>query len=114
MNGKELTLEEINEIISYLTFVPRKRFSDRGNEIQVCEAMYLNTAISMRTFFPFNVFSDPIDTFTVDLIVPADMKIEDGEVNTDLYTDEGYGYPEFKTIENAIIFIYGYKKKKEE
>ena len=109
-----MTKEEATEIASYLTFEPRNRYSSCGNEIQVCEAMYLNTAISMTTFFPFNVFRDPIDTFTVDLIVPADMKIEDGEVNTDLYTDEGYGYPEFKTIENAIIFIYGYKKKKEE
>jgi hypothetical protein len=106
-----MTKEEATEIASYLTFEPRNRFSDRGNEIQICEAIYLNTTISMRTFFPWNIFKDPTDTFTVDLIVPITEIVEKGRINVDLYTDEGFGYPEFTTIEDTIIYI---KHKKDE
>lgn len=109
MNSEELTPDKVQEIISYLTFVPRNRFSSRGDDIQICETTYLNVIISDRTVFPRNVFRDPFDIYIVDLIVPADSEIENGTVNIDMYTDEGFGYPEFKTLEDAIIFVYNFK-----
>ena len=111
MGERNMTKEEATEIASYLTFEPRNRFSSHGNEIQICETTYLNTIISNTTVFPWNVFKNPIDIFTVDLIVPAETKIEDGEVNVNMYTDEGFGYPEFKTIEDAILFINTFKNE---
>ena len=109
MNGQELLIEKIKEIVSYLTFVPKNRFSSRGDDIQICETTYLNVIISNRTIFPRNIFRDPFDIYIVDLIVPADYKIKNGTVNIDMYTDEGFGYPEFTTIEDAIVFIYNFK-----
>ena len=109
MNGQELPIEKIKEIVSYLTFVPKNRFSSRGDDIQICETTYLNVIISNRTVFPRNIFRDPFDIYIVDLIVPTDSKIKNGTVNIDMYTDEGYGYPEFKTIEDSIIFINAFK-----
>lgn len=106
-----MTKEEATEIVSYLTFEPRNRFFTHGNEIQICETTYLNTIISMTTFFPWNIFKDTTDTFTVDLIVPITEIVENGRINVDLYTDEGFGCPEFTTIEDAIIYI---KHKKDE
>ena len=106
-----MTKEEATEIASYLTFDPRNRFSNHGSEIQVCETIYLDTIIMMTTFFPRNIFKDPTDTFTVDLIVPNTEIVENGRINVNLYTDERFGYPEFTTIEDAIIYI---KHKKDE
>jgi hypothetical protein len=107
-----MTKEEATKIASHLTFEPRNRFSSHGNEIQICETTYLNTIISNTTFFPWNVFKGPIDIFTVDLIVSAETKIQGGEINVNMYTDSGYGYPQFTTIEDAIIFIKAFKIEK--
>jgi hypothetical protein len=106
-----MTKETASEIASYLTFEPRNRFESRGDDIQICETTYLNVIISNRTTFPRNIFRDPFETYTVDLIVPADTKVENGTINIDLYTDEGFGYPEFKSIEDAIIFINAFKNE---
>jgi hypothetical protein len=106
-----MTKETASEIASYLTFEPKNRFTSRGDDIQICETTYLNVRISNMTIFPRNIFRDPFEIYTVDLIVPADTNVENGTINIYMYTNEGFGYPEFKTIEDAILFINTFKNE---
>ncbi|HII95371.1 MAG TPA: hypothetical protein HA367_06530 [Candidatus Methanofastidiosum sp.] len=92
-----------------LIFEPLVRFMSKGNEIQRCTTMYKNIGICWETFFPHNIFKDPIDRFTVDLVLPIGTTLhESGYMNPNYYTDEGFGMPEFKTLDNAIEFIDSY------
>lgn len=95
----------MNQTIEQLEFHPLIRFFKCGTEIQRCETTYKNTNIMWETIFPWNIFKDPIDTFMVDRIVKSSEIIKDAAINENYYTAEGYGYPEFKTLEDAINYI---------
>jgi hypothetical protein len=100
-----LTINFIIMNIEKLEFKSVIRFYKFGNEIQRCETVYKNIHILWETFFPFNIFKDPIDTFLVDRIVTVDTKINNAIINENYYTDHGLGYPEFRKLEDAITYI---------
>ena len=53
----------------------------------------------------------PTDRCMVDLLVKTDTVIKDGWANDNVYAEEGYGSPEFNTLESAIEFINLFKMK---
>ena len=105
MQGYYNTCDKCGKTISELEFKPLIRFHKFGNEIQRCETTYKNISIMQETFFPFNIFKEPIDTFLVDRIVSINSEIDNAIINCNYYTAEGFGYPEFKKLEDAIIYI---------
>lgn len=92
-------------VVNNLKFRPLISFNKFGNEIQRCETKYKRYNIIMETYIPFNIFKDPIDTFMVDIIVPSNIPIKNATINVNIYTEEGFGYPIFKTLEHAIRYI---------
>lgn len=92
-----------------LEFEPVNRFWSAGNEIQRCKTIHNGIEILWETYFPFNIFKSPIDTFTPDIILPMSTKVINGVLNDAYYTDEGYGMVDFKTLEDAIQFINDFK-----
>jgi len=95
-------------IIENLEFTPLHRYMSAGNEIQICKTNYLGIGITERTFFPYNIFKKPSYWYTVDLVLKTS---EYNCLSEDYYTQEGYGLPEFKTLEEACEFIINYKKR---
>ena len=98
-----ITQKDFN--INELEFKPLISFNNRGNNIQRCETKYKGVCIVWETFFPYNIFKDPTDTFLVDRIVPMDTEVKGGVINGAYYTEDGFGYPEFKTLESAIEYV---------
>ena len=99
-------------IIDNLEFTPVNRFTSHGNEIQICKTTYLGIEIFWRTFFPYNIFKDPVDTFSCDLLLPIDTIIEDGRICKDGYyidLDSPVGIPETNTLEAIIKVIDKFK-----
>lgn len=88
-----------------LEFKPLVRFFKFGNEIQRCETKYKGVGIMQETYFPYNFLKEPTDSFMVDRIVKVDSKIPNAEICENFYTEQDYGYPVFKTLENAIEYI---------
>lgn len=97
------------EGLGYLKFNPINRFNSCGNEIQVCTTKFKGIGITERTFFPYNFMLDITSWYILDLILPIDYPIQDGHISDQYYTDEGYGVPEFSTLEYATKFIKQYK-----
>lgn len=95
----------MKEIIDNLEFEPVIAFSKCGNQIQRCRTKYKGIYIQWETFFHWNIFKDPTDSFLVDRIVKSDSLIKNGFVNENYYTAEGYGFPQFEKLEDAILYI---------
>ena len=103
----------MKEIIDNLKFEPVNRFMQCGNEIQICKTSYLGIEIFWHTFFPYNIFKNPIDTFSCDLLLPIDTVIEGGKIEKEGYyidEDSPFGVPETSTLEAIIKVIQNYKK----
>jgi len=97
---------EINDLI----FEPIVCYTSGGNQTQVCSTTYKNIGITWRTYFPWSIFKEPTDSFVADLILPMDTIVENGNMSDAYYTEEGYGLPQFKTLEDTIKFIDNYEK----
>ncbi len=95
-----------------LEFEPIANYFSHGNQIQKCETKVQGIEILWTTFFPYNIFKDPADWFLVNLILPMDTVVIDGRLNPNYYTDEGFGMPEFDTLETAVNFIEQYQLMK--
>jgi hypothetical protein len=93
------------EICNSLVFEPVVDFMSSGNRIQRCEARYKGHGIMWQTYFPWNIFEDPTDSFMVDRVVSVDTPIRNAVINDTWYTEEGYGYPIFETLEHAVEYI---------
>jgi hypothetical protein len=90
-------------------YTPLNKFMNCGNEIQVCSLdLPNNTKVIERTFMPWNFLKEPTSSYVVDLVLPVSMtdKVKEfnGRMAGEYYTDEGYGMPEFKDLENAFNF----------
>ena len=97
-----------------LKFIPIHRYMKFGNEIQMCKTEYKGVTIYNQTYIPFNLFKHIVDTYSLELIFKMDTEIKNGKMNCDgIYIQEGYGSPEFNTIEEAIDFIDYYTDNKE-
>ena len=100
---------DFKEFSDTAIFEPIVQFKQAGNEIQRCKTTYKNIDILWDTYFPWDIFKDPIDTFTVGLILPMDTVLINGVMNPNYYTEEGFGQPDFKELEDAFNFINTYK-----
>jgi hypothetical protein len=85
------------------------KFMSCGNEIQVCSLpLPNNTKVIERTFIPYNIFKNITYYYVVDLVLPVSMTEKvvefNGRMADEYYTDEGYGMPEFKELEDAFKF----------
>ena len=87
-----------------LVFIPHNRFMQHGNEIQIVMTQYKDKEIWCRTYFPWNIFEEPVDEFSLDMILSKDTVIENATLQ-DGYCEEGYGYPSFKRLIHALNFI---------
>lgn len=97
--------------INRLVFEPINRFFNAGNETHVVKTKVLGIEIIWYTYFPWNIFKDPTDTFVVDLTLPLDYPIKNGKISENYYTDSGYGLPVFNTIEDSYDFIKNYRNE---
>jgi len=95
----------MENIIENLIFEPVISYFSYGNETQICRTTYKGVIITWRTFFPFNIFKDPTDYFIVDRIIPNTCVVNNGVINENCYTEDGFGLPEFKTLEDAIAYL---------
>lgn len=86
-----------------LVFEPLVSFDHAGASTQRCRAQYKTTSIMWETYFPW--YGEPRDKFIVDIIVKASEIILNGILADYLYTDEGFGYPEFGRLDDAIAWI---------
>jgi hypothetical protein len=93
------------EICNELVFEPLVQFRQAGNIIHRCKAKYKGYEILWETYFPWNIFKEPEDLFKVDRIVPMETPIENTIIDDRWYTEEGYGYPTFKTLEHAVEYL---------
>lgn len=87
-----------------LKFEPVNRFFKFGNEIQICKTTINGISVFWTTYFPFNIFQEPTDTFTVDLCLPMNTKIPNGQMTDAGYFEKGYGCPAFKKLDYAIEY----------
>lgn len=94
-------------IIDQLEFEPVARCTTGGDEMQVARTFYKGIEIVERTFFPWNPFKKTSVHYMVDLVLPMGTLDCLSDV---YYTDEGYGVPEVKTLEEAISIIDNFKK----
>ncbi len=97
-----------------LVFEPQNRYPIKGNEIQIATTNYKGVLITERTFFPWNPFKNIVVTYIVDLVLPMDTVVENGEMDDAYYTDEGFGLPVFSEkggciLEEVLKFIDQYK-----
>lgn len=102
----------MEEIINNLEFIPVNRFTQAGNEIQICKTSYMGICIHWRTYFPYNIMKDPTDTFSCDLLLPIDTVIEGGKIAKEGYyidEDSPVGVPETDTLEAIIKVIQNFK-----
>jgi hypothetical protein len=102
----------MTETINNLEFEPINRFMQAGNEIQVCKTNYMGIEILWRTFFPYNIFKDPIDQFSCDLLLPIDTVIENGSIEKEGFyidADSPVGVPVTNTLEAIIKVIQQFK-----
>lgn len=100
---------DIQKEINKLVFNPETRHMSAGNEIQHCGTEYKGIKITEVTYFPFNIFINISTWYIVDLVLPMDTKVENGEMRDCYYTDEGYGLPVFDKLEDVIVFINKFK-----
>lgn len=98
-------MKTTEEILENVEFEPVSRFQSHGNEIQICKFSYKELDVYERTFIPYNILKHIVTTYSIDLILPIGENVPQG-----YYSEEGYGYPEFKEIEDAIKWIDNYKK----
>ena len=102
----------MEEIINNLEFTPVNRFTQAGNEIQICKTSYMGIEIYWRTFYPYNIMKDPTDTFSCNLLLPIDTVIEGGKIEKEGYyidEDSPVGVPETDTLEAIIRVIQNFK-----
>ncbi len=98
-----------------LIWNPLYNYYSGGDNIQICDTVYKGVRITWRTRFYWDIFKDPSDNFELDLILPISTKPENGYMQEG-YCEQGYGYPAFDKLENAIKFIDKWKnslKKKQ-
>ena len=89
--------------IDDLVFEPLISFDSAGANTQRCRADYKTTSIMWETYFPWH--GEPRDKFIVDLVVKASEVILNGRLADYLYTDAGFGYPEFDKLEDAVAWV---------
>lgn len=94
-----------------ITFTPLVSFSKAGNEIQRCQAVYKGIPIIWETYFPWNIFKKPSDSYWVDVTLPVTYPLEKGEIKN-IYHEEGFGSPFFDSLEDTIKFIDDYNQKR--
>lgn len=99
---------EMQSKIKVLVFKPEHEWSSSGDQLQTCTTMHNNVNISWLTKFYWNIFKAPLNVITVDLLLPIDTVLTDGRMEEG-YCENGFGYPVFDTLENAINFIDNYK-----
>lgn len=95
----------ITAIANDLEFKPVTMYG-KGNQVQVAETKYKGVLIYERTFIPWNVFKNISVHYQIDLVLPMGSE---PCLDPDFYTDEGYGVPVVKTLEEAIVLIDKYK-----
>jgi hypothetical protein len=92
-------------------FEPIKEWTSCGNRYQLCKTNIEGIKVTERTFFPWNFLKEPVQWYIVDLVLPMDTVVPNGDMCGDYYTDEGYGLPQFlSNLEFAFDFIMNYKK----
>jgi len=100
-------MKPANEIIDTLVFEQVAKCPSGGNEMQVAKTVYKGIDIIERTFFPWSPFKSISVHYMVDLVLPMGTL----ECLSDsYYTEEGFGVPEVKTLEEAIKVIDDFKK----
>ncbi len=92
---------------SELIFEPISRSPSAGNELQCAETNYKGVRILEFTFFPWSPFKNISVWYMVDLVLP--MGTIPSLVADKYYTEEGFGVPEVKTIEQAIEVVENFK-----
>lgn len=102
--------DELKDEFYKLVFEPLHNYMSSGKNIQICKTNHKDVDIYIRSVFPYNVFKEPYDVFTVDLVLPIQTEVENGCMEV-YYHDEGYASPEFKTLVDSIRFINNYKKE---
>jgi len=98
-------MNEISKIANSLVFEPILRYG-KGDEMQVARTTYKNTTIYERTFIPWNIFKKITVSYDIDLVL---LMGTEPCLSADFYTDDGYGIPVVKTLEEAIVLIDKYK-----
>lgn len=101
-----IAMNKIDELI----FEPRCKFMSAGNEHQRSVTHYKGIEIMEMVIFPWNIFKSPSFLYVVDLIIPNNTVIQNGIINSDMYTDEGFGYPQFEELEHAVEYIDKFKE----
>ncbi len=87
-------------------FEPVARIPNGGNELQRSKTVYKNTVIYNEVYIPHNFFKSINETFLVDVIVSNDSKINNlNHIDEYRYTEDGFGYPVFSTLEHAVEYI---------
>lgn len=93
--------KEINKICNALIFEPLHCVG-RGDQRQVARTKHKGVYIIQTTFIPWNIFKQTNVHYMIDLVLPIRSE---PCLSTEYYTDEGFGVPVVKTLEEAILLI---------
>ena len=109
-------MKSTEEIIDELIFEPVNFFYHQGKGKSIVRTNYNGVDIIERITYPYNVFAEPIYSYSCDLLMQLDSD-NFGLVDISdfgYYCADGYGYPETNTLENIIDFIKLYQNEKRE
>lgn len=88
-----------------LEFEPLANFYKGGRNVQICTTLYKNHNVQWKTISPFSPFKNSYDVVVVERIVPINSVIKNASISDVYYTEDGYGMPEFKNIDDALDYI---------
>ena len=113
-----MTFEEWNKTES---IEPIKKYMQHGNEIQLCRITFPHSVIlTERTFFPYFFLNPVMVIYIMDLVLPIMSECHDkvkefgGDLITGYYTADGFGMPEFNSLEEAWKFNEWYHEREKE
>lgn len=99
--------------IRCVKYIPLHRWNTFGSETQTAELILPNrVSVIEYTHIPWSIFKTMDIWYVMDLILPADypnVTLFNGEMTYDYYTDEGYGLPTFKNLDDLYRFNEFYK-----
>jgi hypothetical protein len=104
INPLQFATSEMEAKLKALVFKPEHKCLSGGDQLQICTTTYNNVNIYWFTKFYWNIFKAPLNIITVDLLLPINTVLKDGRMEEG-YCADGFGYPEFNTLEKAINFI---------
>jgi hypothetical protein len=117
MNSTTINVK-FEEWQSKAEYTPLNRFTNCGNEIQICSLdLPGNVKLLERTTFWHNFLKEPSNHWIVDLVLLESIykkKVEEfnGTFSDAYYTSPGFGTAEFLTIEDAFNFNQWYQEWK--